>query len=160
MRSIQDVDAPLLSRWFLVLVAVPLLTACGGAAATQTLAAQYMAIAVAGNQHLDHDHDALAGQDRGQLRAAAADLTHAAATESRFDRELLALDLPPAIRVVANALVTANEARIALDTEAAQAATVDALHRLLARLPDADAAVEKHVRTIRMQLGLPPPDTS
>jgi hypothetical protein len=62
-------------------------------AARRRAAARYLAIARPAYRRLDHDlDDGLEGDDRDNLAASQADL-RAAATERRFDRQLLALPL-------------------------------------------------------------------
>ena len=122
-------------------------------------AREYLAIARPANRRLDADFDGLE-DDRGNLAAARADLRDAAATERRFDRRLLALDLPPATDTVARLLVTANEARARLTTAAAASTSLSQLHRYQPRLTAANQPVEEAVHVIRSQLGLPPPETS
>jgi len=122
-------------------------------------AREYLAIARPANRRLDADFDGLR-DDRGNLAAARADLRDAAATERRFDRRQLALDLPPATDTVARLLVTANEARARLTTAAAASTSLSQLHRYQPRLTAANQPVEEAVHVIRSQLGLPPPETS
>lgn len=124
------------------------------------LAAQYLAIARPANEHLDRDFDGLADASHDDLPAAAADLRDAAATEQRFDRQLLRLELPQAEEVIARLMVSANESRARLTERAAAAPTLAALARYLPRLKAANAPVEEAVIVIRGQLGLPPPETS
>jgi len=119
-----------------------------------------MTAAVAGNHRLEIDFDGLSGPDRDRLDAARADLRDAAATEKTFDTALLSLPLPPAMMATARALVAANEARAALTLRAAVSRTLDELRSYGPQLAAADASVEQQVRTIRSQLGLPPPETS
>src|SRR5580704_29708 len=57
-----------------------------------TLARQYLAIAVAGNHHLETDFDGLR-KVHGNLELARAYLRDAAATERLFDRRLMQLEL-------------------------------------------------------------------
>lgn len=135
-----------------------LLSACGGND-VPVLASRYAAIAGAANHRLDVAHDALDGADRDSLAAAAADLRSLARAESQFDHDLLALPLPDHIAATARALVDANQARIELTMRVAASRTLDELHAGVRQLDAADAAVEAQVRTIRRQLGLPPPDT-
>lgn len=78
------------------------------------LAARYLAIARPANERLDHDFDRLEDASDGDLQATDADLRHAAATERRFDWQLLQLPLPPAEEAIARLLVTANESRARL----------------------------------------------
>jgi len=120
---------------------------------------QYVAIAVAGNRHLERDFDGLRA-DHGDLAAARAYLRDAAATERLFDRRLLRLSLPPRVEVIAHLLVSANESRARLTDKAAASASFPQLHGYEPRLTAANAPVEEAVRVIRSLLGLPPPETS
>src|SRR6516164_6141255 len=84
-----------------------LLAACGGAASSAhvsnaaqvPVSRQYLAIATAGNRHLEHDFDGLRA-DHGDLQAARAYLRDAATTERLFDRRLLRLSLPARAEVI------------------------------------------------------------
>lgn len=132
----------------------------GGAHDEKALAAAYVAIALPANHRLDKEVDSYTDHARDHLAVAEADLREEAATERRFDRQLLKIALPPAIAATAKALVRVNIYRIALTTEQARAKTVPELLAFNARHRAADAAVEAQVRLIRKQLGLPPPDNS
>jgi hypothetical protein len=143
-----------------------LLAACGNSTSGASSAAhpsavshQYLAIAVAGNRHLEHDFDGLRA-DHGDLALARAYLRDAAATERLFDRRLLGLRLPASGEVIARQLVSANEARARLADKAAASATLAELRGYEPRLTAANAPVEDAVRVIRSMLGLPPPETS
>jgi hypothetical protein len=136
---------------------VPAGSAASAAGAT---AAEYLAIARAGNRRLERDFDALAGHDRGRLAAADADLRDIAATERLFDHRLADIAFPPEIDRTARQLITANHSRAMLTQTAAAAASLGRLHRYLPLLARANEPVEAAVRLIRGQLGLPPPETS
>ena len=123
-------------------------------------ARRYMAIARPANQRLEDDFDGLEGPDRNNLPAARADLRDAAATERLFDWRLLALPLPPPTKAVARQLVNVNQARAGLTAAAAASTSLHQLRGYERRLTAANAPVEKAVRVIRSQLGLPPPATS
>lgn len=73
------------------------------AAATdaKTPASQYVAIAMVGNEQLEIDFDQLSGPDRDRLNNAHADLSDASATERLFDRRLLMIAFPSAVKTVA-----------------------------------------------------------
>jgi hypothetical protein len=123
-------------------------------------AAAYLAIATAGNKRLEADFDRLHGPDRANLAAAKSDLRDIAATERRFDQRLSALALPPGAAADAHALIRANEARAALTGQAAASATPGRLAAEQRRLDAANVPVERAVRAIRAELGLPAPDLS
>ena len=150
---------------------VLLVAACGstpGAGGTSgaggpqaAAAARYLAIAEPANRRLDHDlDDGLAGEDRDDLAASRTDLRDAAATERRFDRQLLAMPLAPATEAVARVLVTANQSRARLTDRAARATSLAQLREFERRLDAANVPVEDAVKIIRGQLGLPPPASS
>ena len=128
-------------------------------AGRKVLAARYLAIAKPGNRRLDKDFDGLEDH-RGNLAAAAADLRDAAATERLFDRRLMQVSFPPVIEAAARRLYRINEARARLTTAAASVTSLRQLHLAEPRLTAANWPVEQAVRTIRRQLGLPPPSTS
>jgi hypothetical protein len=132
----------------------------GASAGSQTAAARYLAIANAGNHHLDADFDRLGGPDQGTLAAAQADLRDAVATERLFDRCLLTIAFPPQTEAVAQQLYSANEARADLTATAAGSASLSQLAGYDKQLTAANVPVERAVTTIRAQLGLPPASTS
>jgi hypothetical protein len=123
-----------------------------------TLAKQYLAIAEPANRVLDRCFDALEDDD-GDLGAAAALLRTIVATERGFDRELLTLTLPPAMRKTALELVRVNEARADFTARAATATSVASLRRFEPDLEAMNTPVEEQVRLLRKDLSLPPPDT-
>lgn len=128
--------------------------------ARRALAARYLAIADAGNRRLDAAFGRLQRRDRNHLAAAEADLRDAAATERWFDRRLLQIVFPPRTEQVVRLLYRVNQARAALTTAAAASTSVRQFHTYQRRLNAANRPVEEAVRTIRRQLGLPPPSTS
>ena len=130
------------------------------ATSRHALAARYLAIAQAGNRHLERDFDSLAGRDRGNLAGARADLRDAAATERLFDRRLRAISFPPAIEHVAAVLYRVNQLRARLTYAASFATTLAFLRSYEPDLNAANAPVEDAVRTLRRELGLPPPKSS
>ena len=130
------------------------------AAARRALAARYLAIAQPANHQLDHDFDGLKDHEGDNLAAAEADLRAAAATERRFDRQLIAITFPPPTEPIVRLLYTANQARAGLSMTAAATTSLRQLRGYQTRLDAANEPVEEAVRVIRSQLGLPPPDTS
>jgi len=128
--------------------------------AQRKIAAGYMAIARPANRRLETDLEGVEHRDRNHLAAAKADLRDAAATERLFDRQLLAMKLPPATEAVARLLVASNQARAKLTQKAAASTSLRQLRRYERRLEEANQPVEEAVRVIRRQLGLPPPATS
>ena len=152
-----------------VLVGASLLTAAcvrvnepvaSHSAAPSASAGQYLRIAEPANRRLELDFDRLAGPDRDHLEAALADLRHVVSTERKFDRDLLRLALPAVVEVTAQDLVGVNDSRIQLTSAMSTDHSLKQLRRDEKRLEAANAAVEVHVRSIRYQLGLPPPQTS
>jgi hypothetical protein len=129
-------------------------------AALRASAARYLVIAEAGNRRLEADLDPLERRDRDSLARAQADLRDAAATERLFDRRLLRIAFPPAIEPVARELWRVNEARATLTTAAAASSSLHQLQGYEPRLKAANRPVEGAVRTIRHDLGLPPPTLS
>jgi hypothetical protein len=128
--------------------------------ARRALGARYLVIATAGNRRLNADFDPLEKRDRNDLVRAKADLRDAAATERLFDRRLLRIVFPSETRRIARDLYRVNEARARLTTAAAASTSLRQLHAYEPRLDAANKPVEQAVRTIRRQLGLPPPPTS
>ena len=129
-------------------------------AARGTPAARYLAIAEPANHQLDHEFDGLADHEGDDLSAAQADLRAAAATERRFDRQLIAITFPPPTEPFVRLLYGVNQARAALTATAAAAPSLRQLRGFQPRLDKANEPVEDAVQVIRGQLGLPPPDNS
>jgi hypothetical protein len=126
----------------------------------RSAASQYLAIANSGNDRLEIDFDQLSGHDRDRLSNAVADLTDASATERLFDRRLLTIAFPSAVKMIAQELYSENESRAELTEEAATSRTLVQLRGYEARLSAADVPVEREVRLVRALLHLPPPMTS
>jgi uncharacterized protein YbjT (DUF2867 family) len=120
----------------------------------------YLRIAEPANRRLEIDFDRLAGPGRAHLAAALGDLRDAASTERMFDRDILILSLPPAVEVTARDLVRANESRARLTLTFSADHSLQQLAHDETILTAANDAVEKAVRSVRRQLGLPPPSTS
>ena len=126
----------------------------------RALAARYLAIARAGNRGLDRSLDPLEDRDRSRLGPARADLRYAANVERTFDRRLLRIPFPPETEQIARTLYRVNQARASLTGAAARSTSLSELHAYERRLDEANKPVEAAVRTIRRQLGLPPPPSS
>ena len=127
----------------------------------RAMAARYMAIAQPANRELDHEFDGFGDHVKdGGLAAAQADLLAAAATERRFDRQLIAISFPPRTEPFVRLLYRVNQARAELTSTAAAATSLRELRGYQRRLDAANEPVEDAVRVIRGQLDLPPPDTS
>ena len=139
--------------------------AARGTAATTAeltaMAARYMAIARPANRELDHEFDGFDDHIKdGDLAAARADLRAAVVTERRFDRQLIALSFPPRTEPFVRLLYRVNQERAELTSTAAGVTSLRELRGYQRRLDAANEPVEDPVRVIRVQLGLPPPDTS
>jgi hypothetical protein len=128
--------------------------------AGHALAGRYLAIAIAGNRRLNTDFDGLEHGDWKRLARARADLRNAAATERLFDRRILRIRFPHEIERVARSLYRVNQARARLTAAAGASPSVLSLDRFKQRLKAANRPVEHDVKTIRRELGLPPPPTS
>lgn len=124
------------------------------------MAASYLAIARPANHRLDMAFDGYEDAEHESLGRARHDLRMEAATERRFDAQLLAIRFPSWIAMTARALVAANRRRITLTGHQAAAATLAGMRALNRRHNAANAAVEYQVRLIRQFLALPPPATS
>jgi hypothetical protein len=127
---------------------------------TRKAAAQYLAIARAGNRRLEDELDPLGDRDKNNLARSQADLRGAAETERLFDRRLLKIVFPPETERVAHVLYRVNQARASLTADASRSTTLRQLRVYERRLDKANRPVETAVRTIRRQLGLPPPPSS
>jgi hypothetical protein len=123
-------------------------------------ASQYLAIAKAGNRRLDHDFDRLHGPDRHDLRRSRADLRDIAAAEHVFDRRLLRIKFQPRVERTARSLYRANQRRAMLTITAAGSSSLAAVRAYEQLLNAANSPVERAVRTLRRELGLPPPPSS
>jgi hypothetical protein len=144
-----------------LLGSVLLAAGCTRGPALATASDKYLAIAQPANRELDHEFDGFGDHVKdGQLAAAQADLRAVAATERRFDRQLIALSFPPRTEPIVRLLYRVNQARAALTSVAAGAMSVSELRGYQRRLAAANEPVEDAVRVIRDQLDLPPPDTS
>jgi hypothetical protein len=126
----------------------------------RALAAEYLAIAGPANHRLEGEEKGYTANAHRNLAAAESALRAQAATERWFDSRLLAIKLPALIAATARALVRANQSRIALTELQARSASIGALLTFVSGHRAADAAVEVQVRIIRLELGLPPPETS
>jgi hypothetical protein len=126
----------------------------------RALAARYLAIARAGNRGLNHSLDPLESRDRSRLGPATVDLRYAANVEHTFDRRLLRIPFPSETERVARKLYRVNQARASLTEAASRSTSLRELHAYDRRLDNANKPVEAAVRTIRRQLGLPPPPGS
>ena len=126
----------------------------------KALAAKYLAIAQPANHSLDTENDGYGDAEHDDLAAARKDLLDEAATEARFDAQLLAIKFPAAVEQQVQALVSANKIRIQLTQRQARATTLAGLRAFDSQHKAADAAVEAPVRQIRLLLALPPPSTS
>jgi len=129
-------------------------------ASQSSIAARYLAIAEAGNRHLERDFDSLEGPDKDNLARARADLKDAAATERLFDHRLRQIAFPPGVEAVARNLYRVNQLRARLTFAASVATTLAYLHSYEPVLDAANGPVERDVGEIRHALGLPPPETS
>jgi hypothetical protein len=128
--------------------------------ASASPAKSYLAIATPANKTLDRSFDELDDQDQDHDLAGSSPLLRKiAATERRFDRELLALPLPDRTKAIAAELVRVNEARADLTAQATTATTSDSLRRYQLELTAMNVPVETQVQALRKSLGLPPPDT-
>jgi hypothetical protein len=125
-----------------------------------TLDRQYLGIASPADHRLDVDNDGYTDAERDSLATARTFLLAEISTERRFDAQLARITFPPPVERQVRALVTANNARIALTQRQARATTLAALRDFDRQHQAADAAVEAPVRRIRAELGLPPPATS
>ena len=126
----------------------------------RALAAQYLAIAKAGNRRLDHEFDRLDGPDRDHLKRSRGDLRAIAATERLFDHRLSRIAFGPRLERVAHSLYHSNQKRAALTTRAAGSSSLPEVREYERRLNAANRPVERAVRTLRHKLGLPPPPSS
>jgi hypothetical protein len=77
-----------------------------------------------------------------------------------FDRRLRRIVFPSDTERVAHDLYRVNQARASLTTAAAASTSLRQLNAYERQLDAANRPVEQAVRTIRRQLGLPPPPTS
>ena len=126
----------------------------------RSLAAQYLSIAEAGNDRLEIDFDRLSGRDRDRLASSLSDLRDVSATERLFDRHLLTIAFPTAVKMIAEELYAVNESRAQLTAEAASSRTLGQVRDYELRLSTANESVEAQVRLIRSSLHLPPPMSS
>jgi hypothetical protein len=129
-------------------------------AEVHAMAARYLAIARPANRLLDKEIDGYGDHEWDDLARAQADLRAEAATERRFDAQLLAIRFPSQIALTARSLVRVNQHRIELTERQARAGSLPRMRSFDRQHKAADAALEAQVRMIRVDLGLPPPSTS
>ena len=129
------------------------------AAHRRELARQYLAVAGPANEALDHQVDTFEDAQHDDLATAVAALRGQARVERRFDRKLAAIGFPRPLDATAYLLIQVNRERIKLTLREARATSLKGLAAFRQRHRAADAAVERQVRMIRKQLGLPPPET-
>jgi hypothetical protein len=144
----------------LVLGCTLTVSACSDGHSTSAAGKRYLAIAEPANDKLETAFDALEVGDHDNLSASQSDLRNVMNAERTFDRDLLRLALPSDAEATAHALVKVNESRADLTDLASESTTLPDLRGFDDRLSAANADVESRVRTLRKQLGLPPPDNS
>jgi hypothetical protein len=129
------------------------------AAHRRKLARLYLAVAGPANKALDHEVDTFEDARHDDLPTAIAALRGQARVERSFDTKLAAIGFPRPLDATAYLLIQVNQERIKLTLQEAKATSLAGLAAFRQRHRAADAAVERQVRVIRKQLGLPPPET-
>jgi hypothetical protein len=122
----------------------------------QMLTKRFLAIMIPARQQLSADQAAYTADARRRNLAAAQNaLTAEVTSEHTFDASLASVMFPPAVTVIARALIRANEVRATLTVKQAQSTSLAQLRSFNRRVDLAGAAVQKDVKLIRTALALP-----
>jgi hypothetical protein len=119
------------------------------------LASQYRAILTPATQQLKVDAAAYSVNEGDELAAAEVALTAEATTDHTFDTNLAAIEFPPAITPIAQALIRANQARASLIAEQARSSSLTQLRSFNHQVQLASAAVQTEMNLIRNAIDTP-----
>jgi hypothetical protein len=123
------------------------------------LASQYLAVITPATQQLDTDAAAYAASEGDHLAVAEAALKAEVTSERALDASLTAFAFPPAIKPLARALISANQARATLTAEQARSSSLSRMRSFNHRVQLADAAVQTQMRLVRDAVNTPLPTT-
>ena len=121
------------------------------------LASQYLAVITPATQQLNTDAAAYAASEGDHLAVAEAALKAEVTSERALDASLTAFAFPPAIKPLARALISANQARATLTAEQAQSSSLSRMRSFDHRAQLADAAVQTAMKLVRAAVDAPLP---
>ena len=121
------------------------------------LASQYLAVITPATQQLNTDAAAYAASEGDHLAVAEAALKAEVTSERALDASLTAFAFPPAIKPLARALISANQARATLTAEQARSSSLTRLRSFNHRVQVAEAAVQTEMRLVAAAVDAPLP---
>ena len=121
------------------------------------LASQYRAVITPATQQLNIDAAAYAASEGDHLAVAEAALKAEVTSERALDASLTAFAFPPAIKPLARALISANQARATLMAEQARSSSLTRLRSFNHRVQVAEAAVQTEMRLVAAAVDAPLP---
>ena len=121
------------------------------------LASQYLAVITPATQQLNTDAAAYAASEGDHLAVAEAALKAEVTSERALDANLTAFAFPPAIKPLARALISANQARATLTAEQARSSSLSRMRSFDHQVQLADAAVQTEMRLVRNAVDTPLP---
>jgi hypothetical protein len=119
------------------------------------LAGQYKAVITPASQQLGTDAAAYAASEEANLTVAEAALTAEVTSERALGSRLGALALPPAMRPLAQALISANQARATLTAEQAGASSLARMRSFNHRVQLANATVATDMKALQTAIDTP-----
>jgi hypothetical protein len=118
------------------------------------IGSDYTSVADPANLALSGEINDFTANQRHSLPAAKAALTSEMKTEDSFDSQLGDVTFPGAAATVADALIAADQKRIKLIGQQAQARSLKKLRAFNSQVQAANAAVQNQAKIIRQDLGL------
>jgi hypothetical protein len=115
----------------------------------------YTSLADPADQALSGEINDFTANQRHSLPAAKAALASEMKTEASFDGQLGDVTFPGAADTVADTLIAADQKRIKLLGQQAQASSLKKLRAFNTQVQAADTAVENQAKIVRQDLGLP-----
>lgn len=119
------------------------------------IGSDYTSLADPADQALSGEINDFTANQRHSLPAAKAALASEMKTEASFDDQLGDVTLPGAADTVADTLIAADQKRIKLVGQQAQATSLKKLRAFNTQVQAADTAVENQSKIVRQDLGLP-----
>jgi hypothetical protein len=119
------------------------------------LAGQYKAVITPASQQLSTDAAAYAASEGDNLAVAEAALTAEVTSERALGTRLGALALPPAMRGLAAALISANQARATLTAEQARASSLTRMRAFNHQVQVANSAVATDMKLLQAAIDTP-----
>jgi hypothetical protein len=121
------------------------------------LKGQYLAVITPAAQQLNTDAAAYAASEGHHLAVAEAALKAEVTSERALDASLTAFAFPPAIKPLARALISANQARATLTAEQARASSLTRMRSFDHQVQVADAAVQTEMKLVLTAVDTPLP---